>query len=166
MSVSDQISQLKRSGLGRWFYGREKNEQTIIAGLALLIVVTLVWAMVWNPVSQWRDVSANRHQNAQQLYDWLQANESAARQSASRTPVRSRSLTPIVTRAAASHDIAVSRVQPDSNGIISVVLQQQSFNKIVAWISQLGENNGVRVERASIDSVEAPGYVNAQIRLN
>ncbi|MEQ8693322.1 MAG: type II secretion system protein M [Pseudomonadales bacterium] len=164
MSINEHMASLRRSAAGRWFYGREKNEQYIIAGLAALITVSLLWVLAWQPISDWRDLSANRHQNAQQLYDWMRANESAARKSATQ-PASSRSLTPIVTRAASAHDIAVSRLQPESNGVISVVLQQQPFNKIVAWIAQMEENNGVNVERASMDSVENPGYVNAQIRL-
>ena len=165
MSILDQVNQWKKSSLGRWFYGREKNEQYIITGLALLVVLSLLWVVAWKPVADWRELASNRHQNAQQLFDWLRANEAAAKQAAA-TPVRSRSLTPIVTRTATAQELAVSRLQPESNGVISVVLQQQSFNKIISWIAQLEENNDVNIERASIDSVESPGYVNAQIRLH
>jgi type II secretory pathway component PulM len=75
-------------------------------------------------------------------------------------------LIPVITRAAAAHEISLNRLQPESNGIISVALQQQSFNQIIGWIAQLEENNGVSVERANFDDTDAPGYVNAQIRLN
>jgi general secretion pathway protein M len=166
MIFEQQVEGLKRSPVGRWFYGREHNEQRILAGLSGLIVITLLWASVWKPVSDWRETSVNRQQNAQQLHDWLLTNESAARKAASTKPNQSRSLTPIITRTATAHEISVSRLQPESNGVVSVVLQQQSFNKIIAWVAQMEENNGVSVERASLDSLEEPGFVNAQIRLN
>ena len=166
MIFEQQLESLKRSPGGRWFYGRELSEQRILAGLGGFIVITILWAAVWKPVSDWREVSVNRQQNAQQLHDWLLANESAARKAASIKPNQSRSLTPIITRTASAHEISVSRLQPESNGVVSVVLQQQSFNKIISWVAQMEENNGLSVARASLDSVEEPGFVNAQIRLN
>ena len=160
-------SRFRNSAPGRWFYGRELNEQRIIAGITALVVIAVLWAGVWKPVADWRYVETNRQQNAQQLIDWLRINEQAAKQAASSGNNRgSRALIPVITKAADAHNIKVNRLQPESNGVISVVLQQQSFNQIVQWIAQLDENNGVSVDRASFDSQDAPGYVNAQIRLN
>jgi general secretion pathway protein M len=158
----------RSSAIGRWFYGREQNEQTIIVAIAALVVIAILWAAVWKPVADWRYVETNRQQNAQQLVDWLRVNEQAAKQAASSSSNNrgSRALIPVITKAADAHNIKVNRLQPESNGVISVILQQQSFNQIVQWIAQLNENNGVSVDRASFDSQDAPGYVNAQIRLN
>lgn len=165
MKISNTFRQ---SGIGRWFHGREQNEQRIIAGLTALVVIAVLWAGVWKPVADWRFVETNRQQNAQQLLDWLRVNEQAAKQAGASTASNrgSRALIPVITKAADAHNIKVNRLQPESNGVISVVLQQQSFNQIIEWIAQLDENNGVSVERASFDSQDLPGYVNAQIRLN
>lgn len=158
----------RQSAMGRWYYGRERSEQQIIAGLAALVIVTILWVGAWKPVSDWRAIEINRQQNAQQLLDWMRANEQAARAAASSGPTQSgnRSLIPVITKAANVHELKLNRLQPESNGVISVILQQQSFNQIISWIAQLEENNGVSVQRASFDSEDAPGYVNAQIRLN
>lgn len=169
MSRIDSVMQsLRGSSVGRWFYGREQGEQRIIAGLAVLVLVSVLWAGVWKPVSDWHYVEVNRQQNAQQLLDWLKANEQEARRAASAGGNQrgSRALIPVITKAADAHQLKVNRLQPESNGVISVIMQQQSFNQIIGWIAQLDENNGVSVERASFDSQDAPGYVNAQIRLN
>ncbi len=158
---------LRRSALGRWFYGREQSEQKIILALAAVVGVLLLWAMVWKPVADWRAVEQNRHNNAQQLFDWLQTNKQAAQTSANSNQGQGRGpLIPIINRAAKAHNLRVNRLQPEANGVVSVILQAQSFNEIVAWINQLEENNGVVVERANFDEQDAPGYVNAQIRLN
>ena len=158
----------RQSGIGRAFYGREPNERKIIAALFLLVVVSLLWVTLWKPASDWRIVETNRQNNAQQLLDWVTRNESAARQAAQTAGAAKvgRALMPVITKAADAHDLKLNRLQPEANGVISVVLQQQSFNKIVTWVAQLQENNGVVVQRASFDGVDAPGYVNAQIRLH
>ena len=169
MSILTSLNNgFRHSAIGRWFYGREQNEQAIIAAIAALVVIAILWAGVWKPVADWRYVETNRQQNAQQLIDWLRINEQAAKQAANTSSNNrgSRALIPVITKAADAHNIKVNRLQPESNGVISVILQQQSFNQIVQWIAQLDENNGVSVDRASFDSQDAPGYVNAQIRLN
>lgn len=157
----------RRSPPVRWYYGRERYEQKVISGLLAVVVIAVLWAGVWKPVADWQTVQTNRQHNAQQLYDWLKANEQAAR-TASRTnqPTGARSLLPIVSKAADAHELRINRVQPESNGVISVVMQTQSFDQIVAWLAQLEENNGVSVERASFDGDDTPGYVNANLRLN
>ncbi len=159
---------LRRSGIGRWYFGREQSEQKIIAVLGGITLILLLWAFAWKPVADWRAVEQNRHNNAQQLLDWLQANRAAATQAAAgNNNQRGRGpLIPIINRAAKAHNLRVNRLQPESNGVVSVILQAQSFNEIVSWINQLEENNGVLVERANFDDQDAPGYVNAQIRLN
>ena len=159
---------VRRSSVGRWYYGRERSEQLIIACIAALVLVALLWLMFWKPVSDWQVLEANRHQNAQQLLDWMRKNEQAAKQAArsnSQAGQSGRALIPVITRAADAHNLRLNRLQPESNGVISVVLQQQSFNQIIKWVSQLNENNGVSIERASFDGQDAPGYVNAQLRL-
>lgn len=162
------MATFRTSGIGRWFYGREQSEQKIIAVIALLVVVALLWAMVWKPVSDWQTVERNRQENAQQLVDWLKSNKDAAKQASQNAGTQrgSRALIPVITKAADAHNIKVNRLQPESNGVISVILEQQSFNKIIGWLAQLEENNGVSVERVSFDGQDAQGYVNAQIRLN
>ena len=160
------MEQFRGSGAGRWFYGRDSSERLVIAGVVWLIVVAVLWMLVWQPVSDWRAVEENRYRNAQRLYDTIKANEVALRRAVSATSSTRRSLIPIINKAANAHELKLNRLQPESNGVISVVLQQQSFNQIVSWISQLEENNDVSVEQANFDSQEAPGYVNANIRLN
>ena len=71
---------------------------------------------------------------------------------------------PIITRTADAQGLQLNRLQPETNGVVSVVLQAQPFNDIVSWVAQLNENNGVTVLRASVDSQGMPGYVNAQVR--
>jgi len=170
MSRFDAVAAtFRQSSPGRWFFGREDNEQIIIAGLVGLIVISLLWTAVWKPVADWQAIEVNRHHNAQQMVDWLHANEQAARQASkgqNNALQGSRALIPVITKAAVAHDLKLNRLQPESNGVISVVLQQQSFNQIIEWVSQLDENNGVSIDRASFDSQDTPGYVNAQLRLH
>ncbi len=159
---------LRESAIGKWYAGREANERPVIAGVACLIVVAILWSVVWKPISDWRDVEANRYENAQSLLDWMRANEAAARRTASAggsqgTPQRS--LLPVITRAANGVGITLNRLQPESSGAVSVVVQAQPFNSVLRWLNQMQENNNIVVQRVSLDAEGHPGLVNAQLRL-
>lgn len=158
-------TKFSESGAGRWYASREPGEQKIVAALAVLIVLSLLWLMVWKPVGDWRADAANRHQNAQQTFDYLKRNEQALKDSvrAGRNPARS-SIMRLITQAARARGLQLPRVQPESDGGVSVVLQDQPFNDVLAFVAQLEENNGITVNRASIDSSGTAGRVNAQLR--
>lgn len=167
MTLTGLQQRFARTGVGRWYYGRETSEQRVVAALAALVAVAVLWLGVWKPVSDWREVAHNRYLNAQSELDWMHANEARARALAGSGDARGaqRSLVPVITRSAQSLGIQVNRLQPEANGAVSVGLQAQPFNDLLTWLHQLEENNGVEVLRLAIDAEGRSGIVNAQIRL-
>ncbi len=159
---------LMASSAGRWYAGRESREQQIVLALAVLLVVSLLWLAIWKPISDWRETADNRYRNAQAQLDWMMANEARGRavaQASAGSGGAGRSLLPIITRSAQAQGIQVNRLQPESNGIVSVSIQGQRFNTVLQWLHQLQENNGVTVLRLAVDAEDHPGIVSAQIRL-
>jgi general secretion pathway protein M len=160
--------QFAASAIGRWYFGREAQERTIIATLSICVAIALLWLLVWKPIGDWSELEDNRYRNAQSLLDWMQANEARARTVAKSQQSGGggqRSLLPTITGTAAAEGLTLSRLQPESNGAVSVVLQAQQFNAMVRWLDGLRENNGVTIQRVSVDAEGQPGYVNAQLRL-
>lgn len=159
---------LRESAIGKWYAGRDANERPVIIGVACLIAFTILWSVVWKPVSDWHDIETNRYENAQALLDWMRANEAtarrAARAGASQGATR-RSLLPVITRTANGEGITLNRLQPESSGAVSVVIQAQPFNSVLRWLNQMQENNNIVVQRVSLDAEGHPGLVNAQLRL-
>jgi general secretion pathway protein M len=161
-------SSIAQSAPMRWYDGREPKEKPIIAGLVLLVGLSLIWLLVWKPLSDWRDLSENRYTNARSVWDWVQANESQARQAAqgaARGSGQPRSLLPVITRAANTHGLKLNRLQPEADGGVSVVLQAQSFNAMLKWLDELDRQHKVNVQRVSLDAEGKPGLINAQLRL-
>ena len=169
MSLFYQMTQrIQGTGAWRWYVGREPHERPVIAGVALLIVAALFWITIWKPISDWRLMETNRYQNAQNTWEWIQANEANARARASQVSAAGageRSLMPLVTREANAQGIRLNRLQPESDGAVSVVLQAQPFNTVIQWLDQLQKTHNIEVQRISVDSEGQPGLVNAQIRL-
>ena len=55
-------------------------------------------------------------------------------------------------------------INPKRGGI-SVVLQNQSFDAVIAWIADLEQTDHVAVKQISVDAQSQPGMVNARITL-
>ena len=157
------LTGFRSSSAGRWYYGREPTEQRIIAALVLVVLAVVLWLGLWKPVMDWKTQAANAQRNAQANLDWLAANRA---QLATRpdTGGGGEASLRTVSEAARTLGITLNRLQP-SDGGISVVLQDQPFNAVLQLVHQLGENNGVTVERASFDLSDSPGRVNANLVL-
>ena len=157
----------RNSAVGRWLAQRELSERLMLGLLAATAAVAIFGLGIWQPLADWQGREASRHRNAQNLVVWLQANESRLRAASEQSgdPQSARPIIPVVTKAAEVKGLEVSRLQPEADGVVSVVLQDQKFNDLMAWIAELNDAQGVQVVRASVDSQGEPGYVNAQIRL-
>lgn len=168
MSVIANLQQrFEVSAPGRWYAARESGERRVILALTVAVALTILWLGVWKPVSDWRATEHNRYQNAQALLDWMRANEARAREAARSGGPQSgnRSVLPVITRSAEAQGIRLNRLQPESNGVVSVVIQAQPFNEVLQWLQQLQENNDITIQRLSVDAEGTSGLVNAQIRL-
>jgi general secretion pathway protein M len=82
-------------------------------------------------------------------------------------PATQDSLVVVIDRAARESGLgqALTGSQPSGDGGLRVQLEKAPFNSVVAWLARLSEQNGVRVESASIDAASEPGLVNAGIVL-
>ncbi len=160
------MESLRASAAARWFNSKEPGERLVFGTLAAAAALVFLWAGLWKPMSDWQATQANRHANARTLLEWLRANEARVRAAAEQAPEETgRSILPLVTRAAEARGLKVGRLQPESDGVVSVTLQGQPFNDVVAWIAALENDEGIAVIRASIDAQETAGRVNAQLRL-
>ena len=162
--MSALASWWSESAAGRWYAGRERNEQRIVLALTLLVVVSLGWLLAWKPVSDWHDQAVLQQANAVRTLDFVKANEAAAKAAAQKPGASRGALVPLVTSTASRHGVTLSRVQPEDSGLLNVVIQGQPFDGVVQWLADLERRGSVQVQQASIKSEDRTGYVNAQIR--
>jgi general secretion pathway protein M len=86
-------------------------------------------------------------------------------------PVRAtagESLLVIVDRSAREAGLASALAGSEPAGAdgLSVRLQKAPFDTLVAWLARLAQQNGIRVDTASIDNAGSPGIVNAAVVLH
>ena len=162
--MNNRLKALANSSVGRAYLDRSDNDRRIINILVVIIGAALAWVLFWKPVSDWQSEAAARLNAAQSTLDYVKANEAVARRSRLGGAGEESSLIPVVTRAANAHQLTLNRLQPESGGVLNVVIEGQPFDKVFQWITQLEQNNGVKARQDSIRGEDRAGFVNAQIR--
>jgi type II secretory pathway component PulM len=61
---------------------------------------------------------------------------------------------------------ALAGTSPSGPGGLQVRLEKASFDALVGWLARLSQQNGIRVDGASIDEAGTPGLVNASLVLH
>lgn len=100
---------------------------------------------------------------------WMQQNGPELAAAAATMPgANGQSLLVIVDRSARESGLggALAGSEPSGTGALSVRLQRASFDQLVMWLARLSQQNGIRVDSASIENAGGPGIVNAAIVLH
>ena len=149
-----------------WFRALNAREQRIVLLGAVVVLVALV-VVILMPLR--RSVAAAQLRVQQKRDDLLWLHSMAPQLAGLRTssaPSTHDSLIALTARTAAQAGLSKSLVGSQASGDgLNVRFEQISFDSLIAWVSQLRQNYGVRVDTATIDTANAPGTVNASLLL-
>jgi len=152
--------------LARWFAGLSERERRIVQAGAALVPVLLVIGVLL-PLD--RSVAQAHERLAKKRNDLAWMLGVAPELAASPQPpsAAGESLLVIVDRSARESGLAGSLAgsEPAGPGGLSLRLQKAPFDTLIAWLARLSQQNGIRVDSATIDSAGAPGLVNAAVVL-
>jgi general secretion pathway protein M len=145
-----------------------ERERRMVSIGAVAIAALLVWLLLM-PLSHRVALLNTNATRKQGDLAWMQtvAPTLASAGPVASVPATQDSLVVVIDRAARESGLAQSLTgsQPSGDGGLRVQLEKAPFNSVVAWLARLSEQNGVRVESASIDAAADPGLVNAGIVL-
>lgn len=146
---------------------RERERRFVIIGAAAAAVLLVLAIIV--PLNH---SVAQAHQRIERKRDdlaWMRSVQPqlAAAPVQASAPVTQESLVVVVDRAAREAGLggALTSSEPNGQGGLRVRLEKAQFDILIGWLARLSEQNGIRVESATVDSAGAPGVVNAGIVL-
>ena len=166
-AIQNLIVQLQQGTIGQWYAAKSPTDRLIIKILSGLIAATIVYVAVWKPLSDYNQEQQARHVTELALSEWIILNRESLRRSAKR-PTSGNSapaLIPSITSAANQNRLKLERLQSESDGGVSIALQDQQFNQVLKWLTLLESNQGLNVERLSIDRADKSSRVNGQVKL-
>lgn len=165
--ISKLTEQFRGSELYKNFAAREQSERAIILGLSVLILVSMIWLLIWQPVNNYAQASQERHLRLDTLHQWMQTNEQQARRVGGRSQAAAgnEGVLRVATRTLKQTGLELTRIQPENSGGVSVVLQKQPFNDVMRWLDLIQEQENLRIIQASMDADAVSGRVNARFSL-
>jgi general secretion pathway protein M len=144
------------------------RERRIAIGGGIAALLLLILAIVL-PLQHSIGAAQQRLERKRDDLVWLRsmAPQLAGLRTSEPPPMRE-SLVVVVDRTArqAGLDKALVGSQPSGDGGLNVRLEQTPFDSLVAWLAQMRESYGVRVDSAVVDAGNAVGTVNASLVLH
>ncbi|HXZ59671.1 MAG TPA: type II secretion system protein M [Steroidobacteraceae bacterium] len=158
---------LSLDGVQRWFAALAERERRIVTVGAALAPVLLILGVLL-PLD--RSVAQAHERLLKKRSDlaWMQGVAPELAASPQPPSAAGESLLVIVDRSARESGLAgtLAGSEPAGPGGLSLRLQKAPFDALIAWLARLAQQNGIRVDSATIDSAGAPGLVNAAVLLH
>lgn len=137
----------------QWWRSLQKREQQLVLMAAVTVFVAAFYWLLWAPLHQ---SYQSQQQQLQQVAIQIQQIRSFPVVS---TQTKSQgSLTDIISSSARSHNIQVSRMQPQ-NDQMQVMLNDLSFDQLLKWLHELQYQHNISIVQLDLAQADAPGMV-------
>ncbi|WP_261373471.1 type II secretion system protein M [Rheinheimera sediminis] len=139
--------------LQSWWQSLQKREQQLMLGAGVTLAVAAFYWLLWAPLHlNYQSQQLQLQQVSQQL---LQVSTFPV--VSTQTKVQG-SLTDIISSSARTHNIQVSRMQPQ-NDQMQVMLNDISFDQLLTWLHALQYQHNVSIVQLDLAVADAPGMV-------
>lgn len=160
-----QLQQLKL-----WFYSLSLKEQRMVSGAIAIIILTLFYLIVWEPVHQGLESAQQKHQSQNEILLWMQqaATEvSSLRSAGGRSIIKDKNkpITLVIEQTVNNAGLksSVNKIESSGRNGARVTLKDAPFNQILIWLNTLATHNGVHVVSANIERGDSPGRADARL---
>ena len=160
----EQLEQLKQ-----WFNALPQKERWMVSGTGLLILVTLFYLVIWEPVHINLRAEQQKQHAQEEILLWMQqaAGEVKVLHTAGgRNTIRDKNkpITLVIDQTINNAGLkpSVNKIESSKNGA-RVTLNDASFNQILVWLNTLATHNGIQVVSTNIERSSKPGRVNARL---
>ena len=154
--------------IGQWYAVKSKSDRIVINAVAALLLFSIAILGVWQPIQINNSEQRPRYVNELTLTEWIAINKHKLK-ALSNSPLKqsdTSSAVARITNAANQNKVTLDRLQPESDGSVSISLQNQNFTKVLRWLVQLETQQGLTVLRLGIDKGNKTGEVSVQIRMS
>jgi general secretion pathway protein M len=154
-----------------WFEARPPREQLILAVGAVVLTLSLVYLLLWQPFALARDHAAARLAASRSLAARIEqiGAQGQGQQAGAGQPLVGPEVSLLSAVDQASKDgvlgKAPSRVQPDGDKQVRVWIEDVPFEAVLRWMDDLQNRYAIRVDAVTLEKRPAAGTVNARLSL-
>jgi len=153
----------------QWFERFSPREQLSLLVMTLAVGLYLLYMLALHPLASRRDALAAQNQGVaaslQRVDSMVSEIKALGTSGAGAARSGSRNLTTLVNRSTRSHNLQVSRLQPNSRGEIQVRLEAVVFDDLIAWLHDMEYRESLLLQEVAIAETGASGRVNATVRI-
>jgi general secretion pathway protein M len=156
-----------------WWLSRQPRERLILMLGGILVVATLLYLLVWEPLVRERTNLANRVKAQGKTLVWMQQASEQVKQLRSQSQnltkkANQSSLMSIVDSSAKRSKIRkpIQRIEPEGKNGVKLWIENVDFDTLVRWLGEVERRHGVLINRATITrNEETAGQVNSRLSL-
>lgn len=142
-----------------WWQQLDVREQKLLAAMATLIGIFLLYSLIWQPLNENLAKSSKKLARQQVLLTWVDSNTARYQQlNKGANKKSSGSISSIVNRTARNYQITVTRMQPQGNEL-QVWIDEVAFKDLLEWLEQLSLSEGLQVQGIDLTRGEKSGVV-------
>ena len=147
------------------------REKRLVIITAIVVVVTLLYFMIWEPLQDGIQISrvrVNAQANTLQQIHEQAAEARQLRANKSRTGNSGGgSLLVIIERTAQQKNLksSLQKVQPEGQDGVRVWVENAAFDQLIDWLALLENKNTIYVSEIIIERQKDPGRINSRILL-
>ena len=158
--------------LKTWYLQLQSREQRMLAAGAAALVLLLLYALVWSPLTARQQTLRETVKEQQATAQWMQQAAREATQLRAARPTADKiaagqSLLALVDQSAKNSQLgpAMKRVEPEGQTGVRVWFEQANFDDLVLWLEALQRDYGVHISTLVVERQETPGQINARVGL-
>ena len=156
--------------LKQWFSSLPQKERWMVSGTGLLIIITLFYLIIWEPVHIGLQQEKQKQQSQNEILMWMQqaaAEVKTLRATGGRSTIRDKNKpTTLVIEQTINNaglKASVKKIESSGGNGARVTLDEAPFNQILVWLNTLATHNGIQVISANIERGTKPGRANARL---
>lgn len=151
-----------------WFEQLKLREQASVLVLAGALLLWLAYTLLWSPLEQRRDQL--RQQNLAVVESLARVDAMVSelldlRASGVTRAEQGRNLTALVNRSTQRLNLPISRLQPGARGDLQVRLENAPFERLVTWLHELEQREGLLIAELAVTPAGSAGRVNVILRV-
>jgi general secretion pathway protein M len=148
---------MKDQLINYWRSLKEQEQQLVMVAGVVFVIFVLVMG-VFRPLNTAIEKAEQDNIKQQELLAWVDDSIVKLKASGSALVTNNRNLSQIVNSTRNRYQITISKMQPNDNSL-RLTIDSVEFNKLVEWLDELVNSQGVLIENLDLSKDDKPGFV-------
>ena len=148
---------MKEQVVNYWRSLKEQEQQLVMIAGAVFVIFVLVMG-IFRPLNNAIEKAEQDNIKQQELLAWVDESIIKLKASGSARVTNDRSLSQIVNSTRNRYQITISKMQPNDNSL-RLTIDSVEFNKLVEWLDELVNSQGVLIENLDLSKDDKSGFV-------